>query len=315
MGWLWKELVERAGRDSEHQVKSVVNRWRERVEPLLRELTALRLTADNKRASISIRVLPGLPAPLEKLDRLPEEAGRVLLGMYLPVLQKYIDSGQQIVDLLRRLRKLPESWVGEIELREETVLTGVGQAIGLIELARENPFLPTLFRYDEDILGCYRYSMRGNETGEIELYWGVIDVVAQQLHCSIEVLTGLTLIHELAHAYTHLGADIVGRRWPSLHFANSDTYVKEGLAQYFLELVAVKLTERNEPEVERAYQALLEHQSPPYRAHLPWLKNHSPEAVRAATLESRARNNGIRISEFETALDQAAERLSGTYSR
>jgi hypothetical protein len=39
----------------------------------------------------------------------------------------------------------------------------------------------------------------------------------------------VVLAHELAHAYTQLGADIDGRRWAAPSFAKAETALKEGL--------------------------------------------------------------------------------------
>ena len=47
----------------------------------------------------------------------------------------------------------------------------------------------------------------------------------------------MVLTHELAHAYTQLGADIDGRRWAAASFAKAETELKEGLAQYYTERV------------------------------------------------------------------------------
>ena len=43
MGWLWDELIAKAGSESEAEVKSGVKQWRTQTEPLIRELTALKL--------------------------------------------------------------------------------------------------------------------------------------------------------------------------------------------------------------------------------------------------------------------------------
>jgi hypothetical protein len=99
----------------------------------------------------------------------------------------------------------------------------------------------------EDFLGIYEYDARGLFADEqainratIRLYWGVIGLVSEWLGCSIEEV----LAHELAHAYTQLGADIDGRRWAAPSFAKAETALKEGLAQYYTDRVLRRLEAR-----------------------------------------------------------------------
>jgi hypothetical protein len=61
--------------------------------------------------------------------------------------------------------------------------------------------------------------------------------VSEWMGCTVEDLTVVVLTHELAHAYTQLGADIEGRRWPAAAFAAAESGLKEGLAQYYTDRV------------------------------------------------------------------------------
>jgi hypothetical protein len=56
---------------------------------------------------------------------------------------------------------------------------------------------------EEDILGVYIFS--GPRTPRIEIYWLAQALVAAMIGARIEDLTVVTLAHELAHAYTHVG--------------------------------------------------------------------------------------------------------------
>ena len=58
--------------------------------------------------------------------------------------------------------------------------------------------------------------------------------MTQWMGCKVEDLTMVVPVHELAHAYTQLGADIEGRRWAVNAFARADIELKEGLAQYYM---------------------------------------------------------------------------------
>ena len=82
----------------------------------------------------------------------------------------------------------------------------------------------------EDFLGVYEYDASGLFADEqavnratIRLYWGVIGLVSEWLGCVVEDLAIVVLTHELAHAYTQLGADIEGRRWAAPSFAAAES--------------------------------------------------------------------------------------------
>ena len=312
VGWLYDELIKQAGPDSEDEVRSAAKRWRERSEPILRDLTALRLANDQDRATISIHAVRGLPEPLKNLDRKPAEAGQALLGIYLPVFEKFLESGDTIGLLLESLFSLKVFNVDELFDRKNALDPAVVMVGRLRTQAKKSPFLPTLFQYDEDILGTYFYSIGDQRKGDIVLYWGVIGAVAKQLGCSVEMLTAVTLIHELAHAYTHLGADIEGHRWDSAGFADSSKAVKEGLAQYYTYLAAMRFRDRNEHGIIDAYGKLLEFLPSIYWTHLEWVEeNFSPEMVRLATLQARLTRKGIDKAIFQELLAKAHDRLSG----
>jgi hypothetical protein len=54
-------------------------------------------------------------------------------------------------------------------------------------------------------------------------------MISGWLGCAVDDLAIVVLTHELAHAYTQLGADIDGRRWAAASFAKAETELKEGL--------------------------------------------------------------------------------------
>jgi hypothetical protein len=110
----------------------------------------------------------------------------------------------------------------------------------------------------------------------------------------------VVLAHELAHAYTHLGRDIDGRRWEVQAFRDSEHALKEGLAQYYTARVAHRLLAQV-PGCRAAYEALLPHQPRAYRAHVPWLADFTPEEVRYAMIAVR-REASASLAEFERRL-------------
>jgi hypothetical protein len=310
VGWLYEELIEQAGPKSENEIRSAAKRWRKQAEPILRELTALRLITDRERATIPIAIVPGLPKPLAKLDQMPAEAGQALLGIYRPVIDQFIESGEAIEQLLERLLALAAIESDDFFQQKADLGNALILARRLRDKAGKTPFLPGLFQYDEDILGSYSFSLRDSKRGKIEIYWGVIGAVARLLGCSASSLTGVALIHELAHAYTHLGADIEGRRWRNPAFAHSEQAVKEGLAQYYTCWVARRFHDRQQPALLEAFEALLKVQSGFYHTHLDWLERFSPEMVRAAMLQVRLHRNGVDLDVFQKTLQAAADQLS-----
>ena len=136
---------------------------------------------------------------------------------------------------------------------------------------------------------------------------------------SVEDLTIVVLAHEVAHAYTQLGADTDGRRWPVAAFGQAEVSLVEGLAQYYAERALMRLAARY-PGAHAVFLQLLAKQPPPYHAHEPGAPHVSPEAVRRAMLEVR-RWGELTLTDFERRLDRAAdeyvrmsprERQSGT---
>lgn len=169
----------------------------------------------------------------------------------------------------------------------------------------------------EDILGVYKYEIESQNglffddrqvnRASIRLYWAVLGLVSQWMGCRVEDLTLVVLVHELAHAYTQLGADIEGRRWPPVAFTKADIEVKEGLAQYYTDRVLQRL-KRRYPESFTVYKQMLSRQPKAYRTHLEWINNSTPEAVRRAMLETRRRQEG-KLSDFNRRLADAQQQL------
>jgi hypothetical protein len=134
------------------------------------------------------------------------------------------------------------------------------------------------------------------------------------LGASTEALTGVVLIHELAHGYTHMGADIDNDRWTSWHFADSDHALKEGLAQYYTHILCQRLDDRL-PGLENAYEELLKRQPSAYHSHLPWLEDFKQEEVRLALIAIRRQGKAVRLQHFNDELIRARRSLRGTSKR
>ncbi|HZQ47428.1 MAG TPA: hypothetical protein VFC07_10480, partial [Verrucomicrobiae bacterium] len=115
------------------------------------------------------------------------------------------------------------------------------------------------------------------------------------------------------HGYTHLGRDIDGASWDTDGFAKSASEVKEGLAQFYTEVVTQKLVSRH-PGAHEAYTKFLEMQSGPYVSHKEWLKeqpHQRSETIRFALLA--ARTGGIvKEEEWLASLSDTSKKLRRT---
>jgi hypothetical protein len=217
----------------------------------------------------------------------------------------------QMRDRLQRLSK-PDRWTAA----RASELQSVGKwAADLLNALNEHDPLRAVLLVSEDVLGVYEYDARDRfedqhavNRASIKLYWGVIGLVSQWLGCTVEDLAVVVLTHELAHAYTQLGADIEGRRWAAPAFARAETPLKEGLAQYYTDRVLHRL-ERRYGGALKVFLRMLPSQPDDYRAHEPWIAQSSPEAVRRAMLEVRRRGEG-RLEDFNRRLGVAHEELS-----
>jgi hypothetical protein len=190
-----------------------------------------------------------------------------------------------------------------------------GVSIQLHEYFRSHcDVVPQILAVEEDVLGAYVYGLFGGWGIEqrIEIYYPVIGLVAPRLEVQVEALAVVVLIHELAHAYSHLGYDIDENSWDTDAFSGAELSITEGIAQYFTDRIVGKLAIGN-PEIRSAYEALLKYQPEPYRVHLDWIKNGTPEAMRAAVIWCRNRRVKA-LAEFDQAVAESRERLGGSPS-
>jgi hypothetical protein len=205
----------------------------------------------------------------------------------------------------------PTGWVRASHEQIQSVHDWAGHLLGLLD--QHDP-LNRILAFDEDILGTYHYQFQQRDMDEyrvnrawIKLYWGVVGLTSEWMGCSPEDLTLVVLTHELAHAYTQLGADIEGRRWPAAAFSVAETGLKEGLAQYYTDRVLKRLGNRF-PNAYKVYQKMLPKQPQAYRSHIKWVTDYSPESVRRAMLEVRRWQHGT-LSEFNQRLEEARKQL------
>lgn len=174
--------------------------------------------------------------------------------------------------------------------------------LGVYEIMPESPRRPFPHTDPDDLL-----VETIPNSARIRLYWAVIGLVGSLRGWDIEALTIVVLTHELAHAYTQLGADIDGHRWSARGFTASELHLREGLAQYYTKRVLARLPQ-SLGGAARVFDELLACQSEPYHAHEDW-EEYTPEVIRSAMLRVRRNMEGSCIDEFAKYLDEAKNQL------
>lgn len=328
-----RDLLTKISPDTEKQVDQI----RKRIGPVLREAlrkeTGLMLnrrevsSSDTPVAqesiSVPIHLVTGVPTVLKSVSFEDHHWLVSALSRWRGTLVTLRDSSTKIRILLDELRNDTRG-LAVLNRREEHLPPITDLVNELLQALDSADPVRRILEVNEDVLGCYRsrlpsegqYRLQVADDpfdGRIELYWGIIGLIAGLLGVSIESLTTVVLAHELAHAYTHLGTDIDGQRWGSRAFTESQHELKEGLAQYYTHLTCLKLKSQI-PDVFNTYEQLLRHQPEAYTTHIPWVECFKPEEVRLAMIEIRRRNSGQsdlfgQLTLFTNSLKAARQRL------
>ena len=210
-------------------------------------------------------------------------------------------------ELGRVIALLPEGEKSSSSKREEwlqSIADSKEVVEKLLRFCVQRSAVRRLLAVDADIFGTYRV-----EAGEarIDIYWAVIGYVAPSLGVDPVDLALVVLVHELAHAFTHLGRDADGSDWAG--FWDADRGLLEGLAQYYTHLVLENAQLRGRSTAAKhAYELLLPHQPEIYQRHAEWVSRWPPEAVRAALIEARNRRCQSR-GDFEGMVAEQADRI------
>jgi hypothetical protein len=317
-----RELIEQAGGAAKEAVETAKTRYLDQVRGILRDLTRLKFTdrqgVESQHTSVPIRVVPGLPQPLESIatERLPsgEQWGIETIGLWAQDIRSLRGVAERLEPLVAKLTQIPE-WVQRSDEYRFRLEGATRLAKELEEHAAKAELLKRITQINEDILGVYMPTARLiPDKGQIELYWVVIGAVARLLGVDTEALAVVVMAHELAHAYTHLGLDSNGSRWED-NFWNCDRGILEGLAQYYTHMTAEAMKdERGYDKVWIAYDQMTKLQQKNearlYVNHLEWVKNISPEAMRFGLLDLRRGLIDKNLGEFTEVLRLLAERYA-----
>lgn len=290
--------------DAKERVERAYKQFNAGVREHIRAETGLRLSDENARGAVAVRIVEGFPSEVAQLiDRHQDQTLWRLI-----VAQPKLGGVLEGLGLLLRDWGEFERWLSlpDVAKGSKPSLERAAQvALAMQNLAAARKVFDEIKTIRDDILGLYRL-----HDSSVDIYWMAQALIAAMIGVRIEDLTVVTLAHELAHAYTHVGKDIDGVAWRDEAFAGSALEVKEGLAQMYTAVVARKIGNRA-PGVQQAYERLLEHQSEPYKVHLEWLKDHGTrrgEIVRFAMLRARRRDKVDHAAWF-ALLDETAKSL------
>ena len=292
LNWQEREigkLIEKRFPNIESRVERAFKESNALIREHLRTETGFKLSIDEKRQSIPVKVVKGIPEVLLKTLDVDPEIMELYLDLSLfKTTVRGLDRTAVQYPYLSKWPRMEGSLapLDELKHSHETI-KHLCQELDKIKI------LEPVWKIDEDVMGAYFFRQQ-----RIELYWMPIGLIAADLNVSPEALTQVVAVHELAHAYTHLGFDIDDYYWETHDFAMTSSYVVEGIAQFFTSAVCRRMESRYS-EVLEAYKALLEKQSGPYKAHLEWIDEEEAggEAVRNALITFRSRSE-YRLEDF-----------------
>jgi hypothetical protein len=314
---LLTDLIKKLPSDTPDRVKAAKERFNNKIRESLRRETRLGLHrrqddlvgGRDEMISVPITIQPGLPEGLQPLERQTiddQHRLAVLLSPHRQALVAVRDSGKTLAEEMIPMLSRDDLGRRLLGGREGSFASAWQYADSLCQRLATFDLTKFILRVNEDVLGVYRYKVRhdyDDPDPKIELYWGVIGLIARDLGISVEDLASVVLAHELAHAYTHVGSDADDRYWNTRHFNESSVGLKEGLAQYYTDLVCQRL-ERDAPGIRGAYKKLLPKQPEAYHVQEQW-KDSTPEIVRHAMLGIRRTSNDGSPETFREFLRKA----------
>jgi|GEM_PF-859131 len=265
------------------KVERTFRQWNLIIRDYLRNETGLRLSVGDSTQSVPVRIVSGLPKPFEDLVT-DNSANRLMILLNRPSI---VNTAKGMAFFDEQFTTLFDEGFVDPDKITPTEIKRVREFVDSVARQTEKlALLDQIKSIEDDILGAYFFKIP-----VVHLYWMVIGTMAAMLDISVEFLTVVVAIHELAHAYSHLGKDIDGGKWETRSFAETDLKIAEGIAQFYTKIVCEKLSNRI-PGALIAYTRLMELQSKPYLVHNHWIKdsNAAGEVIRASMIESRCRN-------------------------
>lgn len=282
------------------KVERTFRQWNLIIRDYLRNETGLRLSVGDSTQSVPVRIVSGLPKPFE--DLIADNSPNLL--MILLNRPSIINTAKGMAFFDRHLATLRREGFAEPDITYQEIRKVREFVDSVARQTEKLALLDQIKSIEDDMLGAYFFKIP-----IVHLYWMVIGTMAAMLDVSVEFLTIVVAVHELAHAYSHLGKDIDGGKWETGSFAEADLKIVEGIAQFYAKIVCEKLSNRI-PGALTAYTRLMELQSEPYLVHKDWIQDSKTagEVIRASMIESRCKNITT-YEAFKAALTKHRENI------
>ena len=133
-----------------------------------------------------------------------------------------------------------------------------------------------------DIWGTY--SSNGNK---IEIYYIPLILFCQIYSLPLEHAIISTLVHEMAHAYHHIGRDKDNVTWTKMF--ETDNRIVEGMAEYFTWLF-VETYKYNHPGMSKTYESMFDCLGDEYTIFKSWTPAYNKETIKSALLGTRKKS-------------------------
>lgn len=263
----------------EEKVANAHKSWNSSIRSAIREETGLRSIGRNTQQTVSVKIVDGIPRRLANI--LTDIDEKVLWLLLHKDTLLHTQKGLEI--LIKDSRFISELLNKDHKTNHDALLNSSQFNSLLLKELEKWEILKKFREIDEDILGAYFYRIP-----EIQLYWMAIGLVSFLIGTSVEALAFVVLVHELAHAYHHLGLDIDKNCWNTEHFHKASKYIVEGLAQFYTEQICFRMRGKF-PEALIAFERFRDIQSGPYVAYPEWTDNinDAGETIRATMIDTR----------------------------
>jgi hypothetical protein len=192
---LLTDLIKKLPSDTPDRVKAAKERFNPKIREALRRETRLGLNrrkddllgGRDELISVPITVPPGLPEglqPLEKQTIDDQHRLAVLLSPYRQALVAVRDSGKILAEEMIPMLMRDAVGRGLVDEGEMSFASAWQYADSLCQRLATFDLTKFILRVNEDVLGVYRYNVHNDyddPNPRIELYWGVIGLIARDL--------------------------------------------------------------------------------------------------------------------------------------
>ncbi|MDP3943771.1 MAG: hypothetical protein Q8Q27_09220, partial [Methylotenera sp.] len=186
--------------DDYNFITNVIKEFNQVFRDKVRSKTALRTVVGN--AGVAITFSNKIPDPLAEAIKFFSEPV-LKLKRLTPALHglrtESIHCKERLFDYIVEARQL----IGLDDADEGVFSDFIGLINMILSRIQQLDIEKPLQKIEVDVFGAYHPA-----NGVVEIYWLPIAIFCKPLGLSMEALTKVVLIHELAHAFTHRGRDV-----------------------------------------------------------------------------------------------------------